>query len=111
MKPHCIKHIGFVTKKPTMSREAFFDYWMNRHAGLVRALPHLLRYSANVVDRARYPGFDHDGFSELWYDSEEALEASLASPQGAAVLADVGNFVERRFAIRVQEYRHLWSGG
>ena len=52
------------------------------------------RYSVNLVDRSRFPHFDYDGFSELWFDSEADLVAALNSPQGKTLLADLPNFAK-----------------
>lgn len=71
-------------------------------------MPNVIRYSGNLVDRTRYPQFEYDGFSELWYESEEARDASFESPQAKIVMADLPNFVERRFAILSQEYQFFW---
>ena len=46
------------------------------------------RYSVNLVEPGRFPHFPWDGFSELWFDSEAALQASLESPEGRTLLAD-----------------------
>ena len=55
-------------------------------------LPGLRRYSVHLVDRERFPKFGYDGFSELWFDSEDALVAAFASPEGKTLLADLPNF-------------------
>ena len=35
-----------------------------------------------------------DGVAELWFDSPEAFQAALASPEGEEMLADVPNFLD-----------------
>jgi hypothetical protein len=35
-----------------------------------------------------------DGVGEDWFDSVEALQAALASPEGQAVVADAPNYVD-----------------
>ena len=86
------KRLGILRKKEGISHQAFVDHWLTKHAALCAKLPGLRRYSINLVDRERFPKFGYDGFSELWFDSEEALVASLASPEGKALLADLPNF-------------------
>ncbi len=105
MKPNYVKHFGFITKKSGLSHEEFVDHWLNKHAVLVGKMPGLIRYSVNLVDRTRFPQFEYDGFSELWYESEEARDASFESPEAKIVAADLPNFVERRFAILSQEHQ------
>ena len=86
------KRLGILRKKEGITHEQFVDHWMNKHAALCVLLPGLRRYSVNLVDRNRFPKFNYDGFSELWFDSEEALIAAFNSPQGKTLLADLPNF-------------------
>ena len=86
------KLLGILRKKEGITHEQFVNHWMQKHAALCVKLPKLRRYSVNLVDRARFPKFGYDGFSELWFDSEEDLIASLASPEGKTLLADLPNF-------------------
>ena len=105
----CVKHLGFVARREGLSREAFEAHWFEVHAPLCLRLPGLLRYAANLIEPGRWPGFEaFDGFSELWFASEEAIDAALASPEGVALLADLPNFVGRRVALRSRERRLLW---
>ena len=87
------KRVGFVKRRPDLSPEQFQRHWLTVHADLCKQLPNLRRYSVNLVDKARFPHFDYDGFSELWFDDEPALWASLESTQGKTLLADLPNFV------------------
>jgi uncharacterized protein (TIGR02118 family) len=86
------KRLGILRKKEGMSYEQFREHWLNTHAALCVKLPGLRRYSINFVDRQLFPEFGYDGFSELWFDSEEALVAALNSPEGKTLLADLPNF-------------------
>ena len=81
---------------------------MQKHAALCTRLPRLRRYSINLVDRKRFPKFDYDGFSELWFDSEEDLVASLSSPEGKTLLADLPNFAGDVDPIISVETQILW---
>ena len=86
------KRLGILRRKDGITHEEFTEHWLKRHAALCLKLPGLRRYSVNLVDRGRFPHFDYDGFSELWFDSEEALVASLNSAEGKTLLADLPNF-------------------
>ena len=66
------------------------------------------RYSVNLVDRQRFPKFGYDGFSELWFDSEEDLVAALSSPEGKTLLADLPNFAGDIDPIISVETQVLW---
>lgn len=102
-----VKHVGFVTRKPSFSTEEFRAYWFNKHAPLLMRMPGVLRYAINVVDRALFPAFEYEGFSEVWFSSEEARVAAFASPEGVIVAADVPNFVDRRLAIVTTERQFM----
>jgi uncharacterized protein (TIGR02118 family) len=86
------KRLGILRRKPGMSLEAFRTHWLEVHAALCVKLPGLRRYSVNFVDRERFAHFPYDGFSELWFDSEDALRAALDSDEGRTLLADLPNF-------------------
>ena len=102
------KRLGILRKKDGISHQEFVDHWLNKHAALCVRLPGLRRYSVNLVDRKRFPKFDYDGFSELWFDSEEALVAAFASPQGKTLLADLPNFAGDIDPIISVETQILW---
>jgi uncharacterized protein (TIGR02118 family) len=103
-----IKRIGLVRRKQSLSREQFLNHWLTTHAELCKKLPGMRRYCINVIEREKFPGLDYDGFSELWFDSVEALQAALASPEGVALLADLPNFTDEIHPVVVTEHRMLW---
>lgn len=88
------KRLGILRRKDGITHEQFVDHWMTRHAALCMKLPGLRRYSINLVERGRFPHFDYDGFSELWFDSEADLDAALKSPEGRTLLADLPSFAK-----------------
>ena len=102
------KRLGILRKKEGMSHEQFVNHWLNKHAALCTKLPKLRRYSVNLVDRQRFPKFGYDGFSELWFDSEEDLVAALGSPEGKTLLADLPNFAGDIDPIISVETQFLW---
>lgn len=101
------KRLGILRRKDGISHEEFVEHWLERHAALCMKLPNLRRYSVNFVDRGRFPHFDYDGFSELWFDSEEALVASLQSEEGKTLLADLPNFAKDVSPIVAVEHQML----
>ena len=103
-----VKRMGILRCKDGLSHQEFTEHWLKRHAALCLKLPGLRRYSVNLVDRARFPHFDYDGFSELWFDSEEALVSSLSSPEGKTLLADLPNFAKDVSPIISVEHQMLW---
>jgi uncharacterized protein (TIGR02118 family) len=107
MKPGSVKRIGMVQRKKSMTREQFETHWLTVHAELCKKLPGMKRYSVNLVAAADIEKLGFDGFSELWFDSKEALDAALQSPEGKTLLADLPNFVEHIQPILVEEYPML----
>lgn len=109
MNPNSVKRLGLVVKRGDMSQAQFSNHWLHVHAELCKRLPNLLRYSVNLVDRERFPEFGYDGFSELWFESEEAMLASLGSVAGTTLLADLPNFTERIYPIISHEFHQIWA--
>ena len=107
MKPNAVKRIGLVKRRKDLSYDAFTNHWLNVHAELCKKLPNMRRYSVNLVSRDQAEAFGYDGFSELWFDSAEALAASLASPEGKTLLADLPNFVDSIHPLLVEDYLML----
>lgn len=107
MKPTFVKRIGLVKKRKDLSYEQFVDHWLNVHADLCKKLPNLRRYSVNLVAVDQVAAFGYEGFSELWFDSSEALAASLGSPEGKTLLADLPNFTDSIHPLVVDDYLML----
>ena len=102
------KRLGILRKKEGMPHDEFVDHWMKRHAALCVKLPELRRNSVNLVDRGRFPKFDYDGFSELWFDSEADPKAAFESPEGKTLMADLPNFAGQIDPIISVETQMLW---
>lgn len=103
-----VKRIGLLHKKQSLTHEQFVHHWLNVHAELCRQLPGMRRYSINFIDREKSTNLKYDGFSELWFDSEEALAAAIASPAGQTLMADLPNFTEKIEPALVTEHQILW---
>src|ERR1700694_3686509 len=64
----------FVKRKPSMTDEAFKDYYLTKHAPAVRAFPEIKRYVVNYVVRSLTPERSpYDSVAELWFEDEESL--------------------------------------
>lgn len=81
-----------VKRKPGMSFEDYSRHQVETHVGLAHALPGLRSY--RYVDLPPIAGEDQlfDGLALLEFDSREAHDAALASPEGQAALADLPSF-------------------
>jgi uncharacterized protein (TIGR02118 family) len=105
------KRIGFLQKRADLTPEQFAAHWRGVHAVLCQRIPGLQRYVINIIDRERFPTVPYDGFSELWFESEEAHDAAFKSPEGVELLADIPNFVEKLTGVMVKEERFIWPAG
>jgi uncharacterized protein (TIGR02118 family) len=106
-----IRLVFALRRKAGMSLGEFHEYWLKRHAPLVASFAtdlDILRYvqthtiegpANEAAQRARGDMEPHyDGVAELWWETEAALEAAIASDAGrdagAALLADEQQFID-----------------
>ena len=90
-----IKVMLVMYRKPGTSREEFSDYWRGPHADIAKEWPGVRRYFQDHVARDLPLGEPPcDGIAELWFDSPEALQAALGSPEGQRTMADLANFAD-----------------
>jgi uncharacterized protein (TIGR02118 family) len=106
-----LKLIYSLTRKDGMSRAESQRYWRDVHAPLVAAAAPALgirryvqahsRETALDADLKASRGLDQppfDGHAELWFESEEAMRAALATAAGQAaaerLLEDEARFID-----------------
>ncbi|MFT5290763.1 MAG: hypothetical protein ACI8QS_001891 [Planctomycetota bacterium] len=109
-----IKFVMCITRHPSMTRDAFSDYWRNKHGpffltnadkrgakrGAKRYVQsHTLNTPLNEGLRAsREMMPEYDGVAEVWFESEESLMAGTSSSEGqqlgAALLEDKRTFID-----------------
>lgn len=89
-----IKMVVQVWKRPDMSYEEFTPRWRGEHAALVREKAQamgFLKYvqshkkpSAEIAAFAESRGWKTppDGLAEVWWESEESMQAAMGSPEG-----------------------------
>ncbi len=107
-KSAMIKVTYVVFKKPDMSREEFSRYWRDTHAPLAKKVPGLRKYVQNHALPDPEGGEPpYDGTADIYFDSPEAMQESLATPEGQAVLADIPNFCDpdKTVAFPVEEVK------
>jgi uncharacterized protein (TIGR02118 family) len=105
-----IKLTFCLVRLPSLSREAFQDYWFNTHGPLVASVAntlkirryvqlHSLPVEANAGIRvARQAPPEFDGVAELWFDSLESMAENGRRPEaqaaGAMLLEDERKFID-----------------
>jgi uncharacterized protein (TIGR02118 family) len=105
-----VKVMFFLYRRPDLDRDAFERYSREIHVPLVSRAPGLRRY---VVSHALPGGVIPsdardacDAVAELWFDSVDAFQQAIASPEGAAALADQANYLDltRTYALLGDEH-------
>ncbi len=85
------KVLVMLHKQADQSWDEFQRYWRDEHGPIAARMPGLRGYVQNhATERGNVPY----AVAELSFDSPEALQAALASPEGQAALGDLGNFVD-----------------
>ena len=90
-----VKMVFLVHRRSDMDVAEFRRYWAETHAPIAAQMPGLRKYvQHHAVAGPDGADPEFDGFAELWWDDAEAMEESLASPQGEAAQADAANFLD-----------------
>lgn len=103
-----IKTIGFMPRRPDLTRAAFRDYYEHRHAPLAVPRFPFRRYRRNhLADPAVEPGFDC--ISEFWVRSTAEIGALMAGEVGDLMRADERTFLDQP-RIRVARAEPVTTG-
>jgi uncharacterized protein (TIGR02118 family) len=88
------KVIFVLHRVANLSREQMNEQWRGaQHTAKLDQLPGLTRWVQNTVVGA--PGEPIcDGIGELWFESDEALERGLNSPEMGAPVEDAKRFLD-----------------
>ena len=91
-----LKMVTVFSRRPDMPADAFYDYWHNHHAALVREFEPTLRVR-RYVQSPRIPSElmdhfvtdrgwidDYDALTEVWFDSERDMLEAFGTPEGQA---------------------------
>ena len=98
-----VKFSGMIVKRDDFTLEEFKKYWLEVHVPIMLKVPGVLHYRVNVIDRKIDGDFPYDGFSEGWFESEEAMDAALASPEFDKIREDVPKFQKHIDRIMIDE--------
>jgi uncharacterized protein (TIGR02118 family) len=78
---------------PPTDPAAFEEHYANTHVPLVAKMPNVQRFEATSVigipDGGDPPYYR---VAELWFESQEALQATMSSPEGQETVADIPTF-------------------
>jgi uncharacterized protein (TIGR02118 family) len=86
--------------------EAFEAHYFSKHVPLAKRIPGLRRYevSSGPVSTPQGPSSYHM-IALLTFDSGSAIQQALASPEGQAAAADLGNFAQAGVELLVFDSR------
>jgi uncharacterized protein (TIGR02118 family) len=89
---------GLIRNQDGVDFDTFTKHWRNIHAPLVVKIHRLRAYSQNHIRKrlASNParGLHRvDGISQLYFDDVEAMKSAMASPEQAACIVDLRDFL------------------
>ena len=102
-----VKRMVLVRRRPDLSVAEFADYWVNVHAKIGQRLRGIRGYRINIVTKwlnLTDSQSAWDGIAELWFDSEEEMDAALAEYR-LELTADSENFLSEIQVAIVREHR------
>jgi uncharacterized protein (TIGR02118 family) len=78
---------------PPADPAAFEEHYANTHLPLVAKMPGLQRFEATrVVGTPDGGDPPYYRLAELWFESPEALQSAMSSPEGLETAADIPKF-------------------
>ncbi len=117
-----IKFVMCIMRHPHLTRDEFKDYWINKHgpffmsnADIMGAKKYIQSHTLDTplndsLRTSRGMVQEYDGIAEVWFESEEAFEAGMHTPEGqalgTALLEDEAKFIDhsKSTAFIVKEY-------
>lgn len=107
-----LKLVVVLKRRPDLAVEAFQDYWLNRHAAIVKDLPGLRRYvQSHTLPSGYRKQPAADGIAELWFDDLSAVRALDGTEALALVLADEAKFIAADGQVTVITSEHVIKDG
>ena len=88
------KSIFMLYRRPDMNGDQFREYWKNTHAQIVAKMPGLKKYVQNYALATKEGEPPVAGIAEVYFDSVEAMQEALSSPEGEAAITDLQNFTD-----------------
>lgn len=72
--------------------DEFEEYYENTHLPIAAKIPNVQRFEAGKTISVDGNPAPYYRVAELWFESPEQLQDSLASPEGQAATEDIPNF-------------------
>jgi uncharacterized protein (TIGR02118 family) len=89
---------------PPTDPAAFEEYYANTHLPLAGKIPNVARFEASrIVGTPDGGDPPYYRVAEVWFESQEALQASMSSPEGQETVADIPKFATGGATVLVGE--------
>jgi uncharacterized protein (TIGR02118 family) len=89
------KVIFILHRKDGTTRQQCLERWAgDRHTSIVGRIPGLTRWVQNYAQSAPGEPAACDGVGELWFESNDAMQRALSSPEMSAAVEDAENFLD-----------------
>ena len=90
-----MKIIFLVNRRSGWDVDRFSRYWRETHAPIAARIPGLRGYVQNHArsgpDGTAPP---YDAIAEMWFDSKDAMQIALGTPEGQRAAADAATFMD-----------------
>jgi uncharacterized protein (TIGR02118 family) len=88
--PSMVKAIYVTRRNPAVDEATFRNHWFDIHGSLCARVPGLRRYIQNHAVKEAYEIASdlYDGWSELWFDDLDGLQAAFATPEWEETVND-----------------------
>ncbi|WP_187586887.1 EthD family reductase [Gordonia sp. OPL2] len=94
-----------VHRKPELSRAEFLAHYRDVHFPIATTFPDLLSYEVFPLPATESDDTDPDAFAVMTFESAQAFESAVASPQFAEAVADNESFVASFDTFTVDHYK------
>lgn len=98
-----IKLVTLLKRRPPLDRPAFETRWLTVHAPMAAVFPGLRGYMLGFPVDPQSAEPSADGVAQLWFDTEEAAQASYATDIGRSGSKDASGNLTRREHLFVSE--------
>ena len=90
-----VKAVFFLYRRPDLDAASFERYSREVHVPTMARVPGLRRYVVNhTTGNPTGAAEACDAVAELWFESMDAFQAALGTPEGRAALADQANYLD-----------------
>ena len=100
-----VKRVTIVSIPETSDPDAFWKWWLEDHAQIVRTYPGLKKYVISRVERVTQESdkLAFFGMVETWWENEDSLPKALEAPEAKRTYNEFVSGVSDRFSAIMEE--------